>query len=619
MSDKATRGIEDLGKDAEVFVHQFVMKQLDSNEVLATSNKLPEDEFSSQDLQHKLLPPPYDAFKLSLLTESSSILGPAIGVMEVNVDSFGVEFVPSVDDETFKELEEEQEKLLGSRPKDTGTKTDKPNRQETEIEAEYRRAVNFFKYCNRRLSYTQLRKRLRRDFEQTGNGYYEILRNHLTGKITGIEWLPSHTVRIGKMEKFFVDYMAKRKVSDTEIEEFPDKQKFRRFAQIKEAGSKPVWYKEFWDPRLMDADTGAMATAVRNEKGTITKVIPINDSDFPAFDVNKLLAGRMKLATEILHFMCYQTARSLPYGIPRWIGNLISIIGSRSSEEINLMYFDNKTVPPGMLLVEGGKITKDTTERITNHIKDNVKGSKNFHSILLVEATARENPNPNLPAPGVPRLKWISMRDAQNGDALFQKYDQQNIDKIIGSFRYWGGYVGRTKEINLATAQVARQISEEQVFQPEREEYDSIINRTIMVDMNFNYWEHKTKGPQLSTPKEKADILKSLEPYITGKEGRLISGEILNKELEELPEGSTWQDKPLRLVIAELSKLGNLMTGGVEGEGTGTEKTPFDEEGVEKKPPGVESVEKFASKLIAVRKALAQAEAKAATKEMRGD
>ncbi|GAB1376878.1 phage portal protein [Lactococcus petauri] len=604
----------------------FVVKQFDQSEVLPTSNRLPDDDFNKYSLENKLLPPPYDPFKLSILSESSSILNQCIDVMEVNCETFGYEFVPSVDEETFKKLKEEQEKGLGTRQVDLGTRTDKPNAPETEIELEYRRLINFFKYINRTMSYVQIRKRTRRDRELTGNGYWEILRNQLTGKITGIEWLPSNTMRIGRMDKKFTDVMSKRKISDTEIEQMPDKRKFRCYAQIREQGSKPVWYKEFGDPRIMDADTGARAYITRNDRGQVVKVEPVEGERFEGFDTQKFLAGKMRIANEVIHFCNYNSARSLPYGVPRWIGNLISIIGSRASEEINVLYFDNKTVPPGMLLVSGGKITKSAVDRITNHIKDHIKGSKNYHSILVVEA--ENQPHPNLPAPTIPKLQWVSMKDAQNSDALFQNYDQTNIEKIVSSFRFWPGFVGRVKDINRATADTARKLSEEQVFEPERMEFDSIINRTLLVEMNINYWEHKSKGPQLSTPQDKAALVFQMKDYLTIKEGRELASQVFGKELDEMADDKWVNLTPqmiLSLLTDPMARMFALPEAIVtELQGKMDEKEAKDQEQAMREaeifaakvqpaagggpsnqfPVAKEDVEKFARKLALVKKAL---------------
>lgn len=547
---------ENTTKDQESasMLESFVIKATDSSGVLATSNMIPTDEFSKKELNTRLIPPPYDPWQLSVMSEQSSILNQCIDVMEVNIDSMGHEFIPSLDEAEHKEAVESQEKLVSEG-------------QMTEIDYEYDTLKNFFKYINRTLSYTQLRRRTRRDYELTGNGYWEVLRNHLTQRITGVEWLPSPTMRLGRIDKKFTDYMAKRKTSDTVIEVYPDKKKFRRFAQIKEAGSKPVWFKEFGDPRIMDAETGAYAIIERNERGLITSIQPEStEKGIEEFDVAKFKSGRMKLATEIIHFINYNSSRALPYGTPRWIGNLISIMGSRSSEEVNYLYFDNKTVPPGMLLVSGGKLTKNTVDRITNHIKDHIKGQKNYHSMLVVEATSKID-NPNMPAPTAPKLEWVPMKDSQNSDSLFQKYDQQNIDKIVSSFRFWPGFVGRTKDVNRATADTARKLSEEQVFEPERMEYDSIINRTLIVEMGINYWEHKSKGPQLSTPDDKAKLAENFKGSMTIKELRTIAGQVFNKELDEL-EDTPWAEFPITMLEAMMKnpKLLPLLLGGETGE-----------------------------------------------------
>ena len=49
-------------------------------------------------------------------------------------------------------------------------------------------------------------------------------------------------------------------------------------------------------------------------------------------------------ATEILHFRVHNPRSA--YGVPRWIGNLLAVLGSRQAEEVNFLYFENKSVPP---------------------------------------------------------------------------------------------------------------------------------------------------------------------------------------------------------------------------------------------------------------------------------
>ena len=101
---------------------------------------------------------------------------------------------------------------------------------------------------------------------------------------------------------------------DGEYEMMPYRKRFRRFVQI--VGSKKVYWKEFWDPRQIDARTGK---AARDGEAVV-------------------------LANEMIHWKVYSTGS--PYGLPRWAGVLLSVVGSRAAEEINYQYFDNKSVPP---------------------------------------------------------------------------------------------------------------------------------------------------------------------------------------------------------------------------------------------------------------------------------
>ncbi|MEM7495569.1 MAG: hypothetical protein AAF471_05450, partial [Myxococcota bacterium] len=126
----------------------------------------------------RLLRPPYDPDRLCRLAEQSSILGACIDAMEVNVESFGAEFVPGVDATLFERLKDDK-------------------RREKRMEEERLRVTWFFKHLHPKLPTIQLRRLTRRDYELTGNAYWEIPRNPLTGVPTGVEHLPARRMRIG--------------------------------------------------------------------------------------------------------------------------------------------------------------------------------------------------------------------------------------------------------------------------------------------------------------------------------------------------------------------------------------------------------------------------------------
>src|SRR5207253_7971441 len=107
----------------------------------------------------------------------------------------------------------------------------------------------------------------------------------------------------------------------------------------------------FGDPRVVSQLTGAVCPDVES-------LLRKHPQDAPA--------------TEMIHFAIH--APRSPYGIPRWMGALLSVLGSRESEEVNYLYFSNKSVPPLALLVSGGKLSEASVPRIQNFIEENLKG-----------------------------------------------------------------------------------------------------------------------------------------------------------------------------------------------------------------------------------------------------
>src|SRR5262249_8333624 len=127
-------------------------------------------------------------------------------------------------------------------------------------------------------------------------------------------------------------------------------------------------------------------------------------------------------ATEVLHFKLHN-ARSA-YGTPRWIGNLLSVLGTRQAEEVNFLYFTNKSVPPLALLVSGGRLSAQSVPRIESFIENHLKGKNNWHRILVLEA---ESPSTGggLDHTGRMKIELKPLTSAQQQDALFGNYDQR--------------------------------------------------------------------------------------------------------------------------------------------------------------------------------------------------
>jgi PBSX family phage portal protein len=385
------------------------------------------------------------------------------------------------------------------------------------------RLMHFFEFIHPDHTFTEIRRRKRFDEELLGNAAWEIVNNR-GGDMSIFNPVPFVTLRLMPLDKVVTEVEMKHKTDPITIGSTVMNKRFRRFIQIQDT-LPAVWFKEFGDPRTLSSRTGRFydspALLQVHEEGT-------------------------RPATEILHFSLYAPNES--YGIARWIGNLISVMGSRMSEEVNFLYFENKGVPPLAIIFSGGRIAADSVGRLESFIEQKIKGQSNYHSVLIIEAESEGGDAKNT---GRGQIKIQPLTEAQQQDALFQKYDQRNIDKVGASFRLPGLLRGDIKELNRATAEVAQALAEQQVFQPERDAFDAVMDRKILVKMNIRFWKFKTNRPVMRDPKMIADIIGKLAAagVLMPDEARELIAEALGVDLPRRDD--EFLSRPLRLAIAE--------------------------------------------------------------------
>ncbi len=490
--------------DSRVSIVKFKNQQNATSDAPPTTRKMSKDPFSGI-YSDSILEPPYDLFFLSTLPERSNILGQCIEAMETNIDGAGFTLEP--------------------------TKTNIPDdagEYSAEAMEEQDKIIDFFSFCNPDMPYTHLCRLTRRDREATGNAYWEVLRN-LKGEICGLEIVESHTMRLCRMDDEFVEYKTVGPAVNEKNRPPFVRKRFRKFVQIKDG--KKVYFKELNDPRQIDAETGK-----------VVKVGPTGEAD----------DGKKHIwATEILHFPVPSTTS--PYGIPRWIGNLLSVLGSRQSEEVNAEYFDNNTVPPLALLVSG-KLGDKTVERITSYIEDNLKGAKGWGKMLVIEASPTGAQLPGMPQPRAD-LHFEHLADAQVKDGLFLEYDRGNREKIRSSFRLPPLFVGLSDDYTRATALESKRVAEAQVFGPERDYMDFVINNKILPGIGAGKnWKYKSLSPTMDDSESLTAMIKIFaECGMTIRECRELMSEILNRKLHSREEkGAEWLDVPMAVYLEQM-------------------------------------------------------------------
>lgn len=311
---------------------------------------------------------------------------------------------------------------------------------------EKRRITDFLGQPNGKETLRSIRKKIRRDLETLGYWFMEVGRD-ASGEIAWIEHIPAASMRVCQIdpEDVEVTRTVQRNGKEFDIE---TTQNFRRYVQ--QVGSKKVWFKEFSDPR------------------------PINSEDGKVLSEDEL--DEKPEANEIIH----HSLSGGPYGLPRWINNITSALGSREMELVNLQFFKDNAIPAMAILVSGGYLTAETVDELEEHF-GSAKGKDSINRVLIIEAKPdEESVGDTSTAPPTPSLHMEPLGGQRQSDALFAEYDKENQAKLRSSFRLPPGLVGRSEDYTYATAQASIDMAENQVFGPERQDFDDVMNTKVL-------------------------------------------------------------------------------------------------------------------------------------------
>lgn len=472
------------------------------------SKALPEDPWDG--LSGHIIEPPFDPLVLSMLQEQCTELEPSLQAMETNIDGFGHRFVPRVNMEN------------GS------------DGQKADVKKEKIDLINFFEYASLDDDFTELRTKRRRDYESTGNAYWEVVRN-ASGKVQGFTHLPSYQMRIGTLIdqvpiKVNVPILELQVDGSVKVVEVKAWRKFRSYVQSKEGMVR--WFKEFGDKRVMNNETGEIIPPeqVSNWQGK-----------------NEPMPEWLR-ANEAVHW-CQYTGRSV-YGIPRYIGALFAILGDRQAEEVNFTTFTNNNVPSMFIAVSNGQLTPESIKRLKEYVEAKQQG-QNFSRMIILEAEGAYEGEDT----GQVKVDITPLSSEQIRDALFQEYSQNNQDRIRRMFRLPPIMVGKSDDYTRATADTSRRLADEQIFAPERERFDSWINRKLFPAMGIVYHKYRSNTPNTTDNTQLVSLLARAEKTggMTPRIARTMLEDILGIELGGFKDEFD-PDMPFSLTMAEAVK-----------------------------------------------------------------
>lgn len=369
----------------------------------------------------------------------------------------------------------------------TGHSIDLIEGEEEEDEAEKKMLEDFFNEPFPGKNMEEIRREYRRDLEQSGIGYFEVLRN-LEDDIVALNHVPNDDMRLIRLDDAVpVEREVSRAGKPMTLKIMARERRF-----VQNINGKKIYFKEFGSKRGLNKDTGMWEENLPPDKR----------------------------ASEIIYEIGNKEPKT-PYGSPRWINQLPSALGSRKAEEFNLEYFDAGGLPPVLVIVQGGTLGDQATGDLKRHL--NGKGNK--HRAAVVEAVSTSG---SLDSAGAVQVKVERFGSERQSDAMFQTYDKNCEEHIRVAFRLPPLFLGKAADFNFATAYTAYMVAEAQVFFPEREQFDNLINTKIVRALGAKKYRFR------SLPLTLLDVKNQMEALKLASDKNFVDGEQVVKTLNEL-------------------------------------------------------------------------------------
>jgi PBSX family phage portal protein len=387
-----------------------------------------------------------------------------------------------------------------------------------EMAAEFSRAEEIIELLNVEQDTKEVFEDIIEARETYGISYLEVIRN-VADEVVQIEFIKdTASIRKTKQLDPYIPTIYYHHGKETER-----KKRYCKYKQ--EIGGKTVYFKEFGDPRIMDKRDGRYLA----EGETL-------ELDYQANEIMEFAIG-----TE-------------PYGEVRWIGQVLGVDGSRKAESLNNNYFENGRHTPLMIMIKGGTLTDESFEKLQQYMND-IKGEAGQHAFIILETESSDG-RVDFDQADKPEIEIKDLANVLQKDELFQDYLDNNRRKVQSSFQLPDLYVGYTTDFNRATAQTAQEVTEEQVFQPERKSLAWAINNRLLNGYQFQYVEAYFLEPDISNPDDLYKLLTVANNAggLTPNKAKQIIYEAYGEVSEDYPE--EWGDVPLAYSKTQSSGAG---------------------------------------------------------------
>lgn len=391
----------------------------------------------------------------------------------------------------------------------------------------------FLRHISPNRSFSQVMKITVSNRKRFGFAAWEILRNNFNQPVGVNPIEDGKTLRFCAFDEQIIEVDKAIAVGDR-VEIIPEMRRFRRYKQKVKSkygvAGKVIYFKEFGDPRHLNKDTGLYWSSKGNPP-----------SDFP-------------FATELLLFSVVDSGGEYPE--PEWVPILPDALASRAIRVCNLDVLDNSATPPLAIIIEGVD-----DETIAQKIKDQleaIKGRTSRSKALIIQAETVTAGSGTAKEAVTPSIRIQPMSDLMSTEGMFLKYLAWLEKSIASALRLPLLLVGNIdSSLNRATAEAALVFAEDQVFSPERQDIEDILNDVLLPEVvlfskrregtkGVKYWKFRLGRYTLDQTESFLKLLESAKEVLSLNEKRKIVESIV-PETDYAPIADEKADIPLQL------------------------------------------------------------------------
>jgi len=374
-----------------------------------------------------------------------------------------------------------------------------PKEKDTdERKAEEIEMQDFFAQVNERLSFLRLRRKMERSFWITNLWFVQVFRdeNILQDRPEGgfrdlpapnrLYYIPSIFMRATPLGEDLVPVKIRLR-RQGKLLDMETTRKFRRFARINPVTQELTWFRELGDPRILNTKTGVFYRhPTRQRNSSVTGAL---ESDFLYASDGVRMPNE---ATEIWwHRENYEGSI---YGLPKWFSAFWDVKGRNEAKWVNYDHLDRGAIIPGFFAISGGRL-KQASKDVFDNFLESFRNPGGYNKIpyLEIEPEIELNINADGSSARSIKIEWVKLRDPQHEDLMFDKYLERTEETIGSVFRLPPVLRGKTNTETYASAATAIEITESQVFQPIRAEFDSKVTVELLQNEFGIYgWEFRT-------------------------------------------------------------------------------------------------------------------------------